>query len=45
MVKEMAQFLGCTADLETVIAARNERGRDYWGAGQLDKRRLITNKS
>ncbi|MBY8820841.1 amidohydrolase family protein [Sphingomonas colocasiae] len=31
MTKEMAKFLGCKPDLTTVIAARNERGRDYWG--------------
>jgi len=30
MTKEMAGFLGCKADLATVIAARNERGRNYW---------------
>lgn len=31
MTKEMAGFLGCKPDLTSVIAARNERGRSYWG--------------
>ena len=30
MVKEMAQFLGCAPNLNEVIEARNERGKDYW---------------
>lgn len=30
-VKEMAQYLSCEANLETVIEARNERTRNYWG--------------
>jgi len=30
MVKEMARFLGCTPELNAVIEARNERGKNYW---------------
>ncbi len=30
MIKEMAGFLDCEPRLETVIEARNERGRQYW---------------
>lgn len=30
LVKELAHFLGCKPELDTVIAARNERGVDYW---------------
>ncbi|MDX0500461.1 amidohydrolase family protein [Sinorhizobium medicae] len=30
LLKELAQFLDCEARLETVIEARNVRGRDYW---------------
>ncbi|UVK48031.1 amidohydrolase family protein (plasmid) [Mesorhizobium sp. AR07] len=30
LVKELAQFLGCEPKLETVIEARNERGKNYW---------------
>ena len=29
MVKELARFLGCSPDLNEVIEARNERGKDY----------------
>ena len=29
MVKEMAQFLGCSPNMNEVIEARNERGRNY----------------
>lgn len=29
MIKEMAQFLGCSPNLNEVIEARNERGRNY----------------
>ena len=29
MVKEMAQFLGCSPNLNEVVEARNERGRNY----------------
>lgn len=31
MVKEMAEFLDCKPQLEAVIEARNDRGRNYWG--------------
>lgn len=31
MIKEMAAFLGCAPDIDSVIEARNQRGRDYWG--------------
>lgn len=30
MVKEMAQFLRCSPNLNEVIEARNERGKNYW---------------
>jgi len=30
MIKEMAQYFGCAPDLNEVIEARNERGKNYW---------------
>ncbi|MFC1556366.1 twin-arginine translocation signal domain-containing protein [candidate division KSB1 bacterium] len=30
LIKEMAQFLGCSPDLNEIIEARNERGKNYW---------------